>query len=403
SDFWMRLWIRHQHNPVRTNIYIGLYALLGSLQFFWFGLFAGLLTLSVFKGSKRLHEQAFSRVLGSPMWFFDTTPLGRILNRFTRDVDSLDLAVCDFFRQFYQNIARSIGAFVSISILVPIFLVPLVPLFVASWALIYVYLRTSVEIQRAAAISRSPLYAHYTETLQGLATIRAYKAQHRYIAQADRVLDAANRPHWYSLAVQSWVWLRVDYLSHLLTLIICLVIVAQPARWDAAAVGLMLVQATQMGAYVTYAGRGWSELQNNMNSVERISHYAAKLEQEPSGQTSCGAHPDTKLTAITARPITASWPERGTVIIRNLSMCYRPGLPLALRDLDMEVYGGERVGIVGRSGAGKSSLVAALFRLTEPTGGKVFIDGIDTQIVPLNRLRKSIGILPQDPVLFAGS
>ncbi|KAJ2549883.1 hypothetical protein IWW35_003552 [Coemansia sp. RSA 1878] len=164
----------------------------------------------------------------------------------------------------------------------------------------------------------------------------------------------------------------------------------------------MLVQATQMGAYATYAGRGWSELQNNMNSVERVSYYATMLDKEDTLETNatkCAV----SSTAITMRPITAMWPERGTVIVRNLSMRYRPELPLALQGVDMEIYSGEKIGIVGRSGAGKSSLVTALFRLVEPASGKIFIDGIDTQCVPLDRLRKAIGILPQDSVLFEGS
>ncbi|KAJ1870725.1 hypothetical protein LPJ55_004437 [Coemansia sp. RSA 990] len=404
SDFWMRLWIHHQGKD-QTSFYIGLYALLGILQFIFFGAFAAILVYSVYRSSRNLHAQAFRRVLYSPMSFFDTTPLGRILNRFTRDIDSLDMALCDFARQFYQNIGRSIGSFVSISILVPMFLIPLVPLFVASWVLIYVYLRTSVEVQRIAAISRSPLYSHYTETLQGLATIRAFGAQQQYISQANQVLDDANRPHWYSLVIQSWIWLRVDYLSHLLTLVICVIIVAQPTRWDAAAVGLMLVQATQMGAYATYAGRGWSELQNNMNSVERINHYASALEQESNGQGEGCTALSSKLDSapITMRPITMAWPERGTIIIRGLSLQYRPGLPLALDNVDMEIYSGERIGIIGRSGAGKSSILMALFRLVEPSSGRIFIDGIDTQTVPLSRLRQSIGLLPQDPVLFEGT
>ncbi|KAJ2699237.1 hypothetical protein FB645_005382, partial [Coemansia sp. IMI 203386] len=311
------------------------------------------------------------------------------------DIDSLDLALCDFFRQFYQNISRSIGSFVSIAILIPIFFAPLVPLFALSWALIYFYLRTSVEVQRVAAISRSPLYAHYTEMLQGLSTIRAFDAQIRFISKAEKTLDNANKPQWYSMVIQNWIWLRVDYLSHILTLIVCLIVVAQPERWDAAAVGLLLVQATQMGAYATYAGRGWTELQNNMNSVERINHYAKALQQEldqPEDQTQ-----------DTASQAPSAWPERGTIIIRDLSLQYRKGLPLALKGISMEVYDGEKIGIVGRSGAGKSSIVSALFRLVEPCGGRIFVDGVDTQTVPLSRLRRAVGILPQDPVLFDGT
>ncbi|KAJ1959009.1 hypothetical protein GGI12_004566 [Dipsacomyces acuminosporus] len=291
------------------------------------------------------------------MALFDTTPLGRILNRFTRDIDSLDLALCDFLRQFYQNTARSLGSFVSIAILVPVFLVPLVPLFVVSWVLIYVYLRTSVELQR-----------------------------------------------WYSLVAQNWVWLRVDCLSHILSLAVCIIVVVQPAKWDAAAVGLMLVQATQMGAYVSYAGRGWTELQNNMNSAERINHYATALEQEEGNDAMGGRAADSVLAhqpPMRAPP--DSWPERGAVIIHNLSMRYRPELPLALRGINLEVGQGERVGIVGRSGAGKSSIISALFRLVEPADGKVYIDGVDIQAVSLDRLRRSICILPQDPVLFDGT
>ncbi|KAJ2772084.1 hypothetical protein IWQ57_001920, partial [Coemansia nantahalensis] len=400
GDFWLRAWVRHRHRHNATSVPmdVGIYALLGGLQFLWFWLFSLLLVASVYLSSTRLHALAFERVLRSPMAFFDTVPLGRILNRFTRDIDSADLALCDFFRQFYQNVGRSIGAFVTIALIVPIVLAPLIPLTVVSWGLVYIYLRTSVEVQRIAAISRSPLYAHYAETLQGLSTIRAHNAQHRFVAKADQALDDANTPYWYSLAVQNWVWLRVDFISHLLTLAVCIVVIAQPSRWDAAAVGLILVQATQMGSYATYAGRGWSELQNNMNAVERLDHYATALPQEPSRtQQEAGGK------AVSVRTATRAWPERGTIIIRGLSMRYRPGLPLALSDVNMEVYSGERVGIIGRSGAGKSSIVAALFRLVEPSGGTVFIDGVDTQTLPLARLRRAIGILPQDPVLFSGS
>lgn len=400
SDFWVRLWIKHEQEANHRMYYIGIYILLGGLQLIWFLAFAVLLVVTIYKSSKWLHNRALERVLKSPMSFFDTTPLGRIINRFTRDIDSIDLALCDFLRQFYQNLSRSIGAFVSISILIPVFLAPLLPLFAISWALIYVYLRTSIEIQRTASISRSPLYAHYNETLQGLATIRAYKAQERYIARLDRVLDDANRPHWYSLVVQNWVWLRVDYISHTLSFAVCLFIVSQPTRWDAAAVGLLLVQATQMGAYVTYAGRGWTELQNNMNALERINYYAVGLKQEEGeeGGNVCR----TSTTAINQHAKT-DWPERGTIIIRSLSMQYRPGLPLALQDMNMEIYDQERIGIVGRSGAGKSSITSALFRLVEPSGGKIFIDGVDIQSLELDRLRRAIGILPQDPVLFEGT
>ncbi|KAJ2710855.1 hypothetical protein H4R19_003536, partial [Coemansia spiralis] len=361
GDFWLRAWVRHRRKANGMSIDVGIYALLGALQFLWFWLFSLLLVASVYWASARLHARAFERVLRSPMAFFDTTPLGRILNRFTRDIDSADLALCDFFRQFYQNVGRSIGAFVTIAVIVPVVLAPLVPLSIASWGLVYVYLRTSVEVQRIAAISRSPLYAHYAETLQGLSTIRAYNAQRRFVAEAHRALDDANRPYWYSLAAQNWVWLRVDYLSHALTLAVCMMVIAQPSRWDAAAIGLILVQATQMGSYATYAGRGWSELQNNMNAVERLDHYATALPQEP-----VGCQQEADGTAISVRVATHAWPERGTIIIRGLSMRYRPGLPLALADVDMEIYSGERVGIVGRSGAGKSSIVAALLRLVEP-------------------------------------
>ncbi|KAI8322463.1 P-loop containing nucleoside triphosphate hydrolase protein [Martensiomyces pterosporus] len=403
SDFWMRIWIKHKRDTSERALYIGVYALLGGLQLIWFVVFAAMLVASVYKSSQQLHSRALKRILMAPMSFFDTTPLGRMLNRFTRDIDSLDLALCDFLRQFYQNIARSVGSFVSITILVPIFLGPLVPLFVASWVLIYVYLRSSVEIQRVAAISRSPLYAHYTETLQGLPTIRACRAQVRYVLKNNRVLDDANRPLWYSLVAQSWVWLRVNYLSHLLTLVVCIIIVAQPSKWDAAAVGLMLVQATQMGAYVSYAGRGWTELQNNMNSVERINHYATALDQEADGAAGRRVVVRASAGEVPMRAATSSWPERGTLIIHNLSMRYRPELALALRGISLEVSEGERVGIVGRSGAGKSSIVSALFRLVEPASGKIFIDGVDVQTLPLGRLRRSICILPQDPVLFDGT
>ncbi|KAJ2371814.1 hypothetical protein GGI05_007750, partial [Coemansia sp. RSA 2603] len=142
-----------------------------------------------------------------------------------------------------------------------------------------------------------------------------------------------------------------------------------------------------------------------MNSVERINHYATKLDQEPDAN---GVDPLTGqqsdiLASKMLQSAPSAWPERGTVILRNLSMRYRGNLPLALKNINLEVYDCEKVAIVGRSGAGKSSIVAALFRLVEPTSGRIFIDGVDTQTLSLSRLRQAIGILPQDPVLFDGT
>ncbi|KAJ1941579.1 hypothetical protein EC988_006719, partial [Linderina pennispora] len=248
------------------------------------------------------------------------------------------------------------------------------------------------------------MYAHYSETLQGAATIRAFRSQARFVLKNDRVLDDANRPQWYSLVAQNWVWLRIDYISHILSLIVCIIIIVQPTHWDSAAIGLMLMQATQMSAYMTYAGRGWTELQNNMNSVERIGYYANSLDQEE--QQGVDTRREITGSADWRSPIKkapSSWPEHGVVIIRNLSLRYRPGLPLALKDINLEVFEGERVGVVGRSGAGKSSLISALFRLVEPCGGKIYVDGVDIQCMPLSQLRRGICILPQDPVLFDGT
>ncbi|KAJ2806885.1 hypothetical protein H4S07_003702 [Coemansia furcata] len=139
-----------------------------------------------------------------------------------------------------------------------------------------------------------------------------------------------------------------------------------------------------------------------MNSIERINHYATKLEQE-SSLADARDGGKAVISFVPTRFAPATWPERGTIIIRDLYMSYRSGLPLALKGVSMEIYSRERVGVIGRSGAGKSSLITALFRLVEPSSGKIFIDGVDTQSLHLDRLRRAIGILPQDPVLFDGT
>ncbi|CAE6463976.1 hypothetical protein ACGC1H_006664 [Rhizoctonia solani] len=391
SAYWLVYW-QEMKWAYPQGFYMGIYAGLGVAQAFSIFAMGALFALMSFYASVSLHRGAMKRLMHAPMSFFDTTPLGRIMNRLTKDIDTIDNTLGDALRMLAGTMSQILGAIILIAILLPWFLIPVVSiLFVYYWAALF-YRSSARELKRLDAILRSSLYGHFSESLSGLATIRAYDEVGRFREEHRKRMDIENRAYWLTVTNQRWLGIRLDFLGAILTF--CVAILAVAARFS--------LSPSQIGVALSYIllvqqSFGWmvrqsAEVENDMNGVERILFYAQSVEQEAPYET-----PDPK------KEPPASWPESGAVEMQDVVMSYRPGLPAVLRGLNMRINGGEKIGIVGRTGAGKSSIMIALYRIVELTSGSITLDGVDISQIGLHTLRDRIAIIPQDPLLFSGT
>lgn len=223
--------------------------------------------------------------------------------------------------------------------------------------------------------------------MSGLATIRAYGEQERFLGDNQKRVDIENRAYWLTTTNQRWLGIRLDFLGILLTFVVSLLAVGTRFSISPSQTGVTLSYIISVQQAFGWLVRQTAEVENDMNSVERIVHYAKSLEQEPPHRI-----PETAPAG--------KWPSEGVVEMKNVVMRYRPELPEVLRGLTMSVRPGEKIGIVGRTGAGKSSIMTALYRLVELSGGSIVIDGVDIATIGLTDLRRGLAIIPQDPVSF---
>ncbi|KAI9439890.1 ABC transporter [Lactarius indigo] len=389
SSYWLVWWQERQWQRPQ-GFYMGIYAALGVGQALATFLNGTAIAFIVYSASRRMHDNAITRVMLSPMSFFETTPVGRIMNRFSKDIDTIDNVLVDSFRMLINAISSIFGAVVLISILLPWFLIVVAVVFVL-YAMASAFYRASArEMKRLDAILRSSLYSHFSETLSGIATIRAYGEEGRFVKENRDQVNTENRAYWMTVTNQRWLGIRLDFLGTLLTLVVAMLTVASRFSISPAQTGVTLSYILSIQQTFTWVVRQLAEVENDMNSVERIVYYACDLEQEPPHEI-----PDQKPPA--------PWPSKGKLEINEAVLKYRPELPLVLKGLSMSVEGGEKIGIVGRTGAGKSSIMVALFRIVELVSGSISIDGVDISKLGLNDVRNAISIIPQDSTLFSGT
>ncbi|KAL9039677.1 MAG: hypothetical protein Q9214_004780, partial [Letrouitia sp. 1 TL-2023] len=311
------------------------------------------------------------------------------MNRFSKDVEAMDQEVASIAVGMLSCVFSVIIIVILISAITPAFLIA--GLFIAA---IYIavgafYLRSSVDLKRLESIQRSPLYQQFGETLSGIITIRAYGHERRFTQDNLRRIDTHNRPFIYLWATNRWLAFRVDILGALVSFFAGAFVLFQIKSIDAGAAGLSMTYAVMFSENVLWLVRLYSMNEQNMNSVERIKEYL-DVEQEA------------KAVIPETRP-PGNWPSHGAIQFINYSTRYRDDLDPVLKNVTFNIQPGERVGIVGRTGAGKSSLALALFRGLEATEGKIVIDDVDIGLIGLQDLRGAITIVPQDPTLFTGT
>lgn len=340
--------------------------------------------------SRILHENMANAVFRAPMTFFETTPMGRILNRFSNDVYKIDEVLPRTFSMFFRNAVQVCFVLGVICASTPIFTVLILPLVVVYYAIQRYYLKTSRELKRLDSTTRSPIYAHFQESLGGISTLRAYEQQGRFAKENEWRMDMNQKAWFLYIATNRWLAVRLELIGSIIILAaaVLAVVTVYTTGISAGLVGLSMSYALQTTQSLNWIVRQTVEVETNIVSAERAIEYG-KLKSEAPAETSIKAP--------------AAWPTSGAVEFKDYSTRYREGLPLILNKINIQIKSHEKIGIVGRTGAGKSSLTLALFRVIEAAEGHIAIDGIDTSKLGLHDLRSKLAIIPQDAQAFEGT
>eukprot|EP00127_Corallochytrium_limacisporum_P002080 Clim_evm1s101 gene=Clim_evmTU1s101 len=389
TDTWLSLW-SSAGKDTDVWYYLKGYATLTGISLSLILLQALLVAAVAQVGSRRLHKWMLDAVIRAPMSFFNSTPTGRILNRFSSDMNTVDQRLVSNMSALVNRLLQITASVIVQIVVSPWFILPVVPLAVLYY-FVQIYFRAAArEMQRIHSVSRSPIFAHLSETMDGLASIRAFgqvavareKFEHKCDTNtvAFNFLNAANR----------WLGIRLDYLGSLITFGAATAMIIDAKAIPSGQAGLALSYVLSLTGSLNWLVRATADTEMNMNSVERINFYSKHLEMEETDENAKLQPPE-------------DWPSKGVITFKDASFTYRKDIPSAVKDLSVTFEAGQRVGICGRTGSGKSTITLALYRMLYKTGGSVFIDGIDTTSISLSALRSRIAIIPQDPVLFLGT
>ncbi|XP_011012558.1 PREDICTED: ABC transporter C family member 2-like isoform X1 [Populus euphratica] len=395
SSTWLSNWTDQgtskRHGPLYYNLIYSLLSIgqvsVTLLNSYW------LITCSLY-AAKRLHDAMLNSILRAPMVFFHTNPLGRIINRFAKDLGDIDRNVAIFVNMFMGQISQLLSTFVLIGIVSTMSLWAIMPLLVLFYGAYLYYQSTAREVKRLDSITRSPVYAQFGEALNGLSTIRAYKAYDRMASINGKSMDNNVRYTLVNMSANRWLAIRLETLGGIMIWFTATFAVMQNGRADnqqafASTMGLLLSYALNITSLLTAVLRLASLAENSLNSVERVGTYIELPSEAP-------------LVIESNRP-PPGWPSSGAIKFEDVVLRYRPELPPVLHGLSFTIFPSDKVGIVGRTGAGKSSMLNALFRIVELERGRILIDDCDISKFGLMDLRKVLGIIPQSPVLFSGT
>lgn len=392
SDYFVTYWTRQEERrfldlPVSytTEDLLTSYGII-IIGVVTFTIFRGYLFFNIcMKASRTLHDRMFAKILAAPMRFFDTNPSGRILNRFSKDMGAIDELLPKAIMDAVQVLLVMFGILVVIAIMNPILLLALLGAIILFAGVLKLYLRPTQDLKRLEGITRSPVFSHLAATLTGLSTIRANAAQQKITEEFDALQNVHSAIWQLTMSSNAALGLWLDCISTAFVACVTFSFIVMHGETFSANVGLAISQAMILTGMVQYGIRQTAESIQQMTSVERVIQYIElKSENDPP-----------KIPP-------SDWPWRGQIEFRDMSLRYDANSAPVLKHLDLLIAPTWKVGIVGRTGAGKSSLIGALFRLA-PIEGRILIDGIDTGVVSLESLRSKISIIPQDPVLFSAT
>lgn len=396
QSFWLKYWSEtNQKNGANLNLFwfLGVYALIGVGGTFCNNMRSiTMLIYGSLKGSKTLHNRMAETIIRSPMSFFETTPTGRIINRFSSDIDSVDTTLQNVFSMFFMSILDYVITVILVTFNMPVFFVLNALLLV-----IYIYYQSfyivlSRELKRLTSVSYSPIMSLMGESLSGHFTISAYEQIERFCHLNYEKIQFSINCFFNYRSSNRWLSVRLQSIGALIVLftgLLALSTLGTKNQLSSGLVGLLMSYALKITQSLIWIVRSSVLIETNIVSVERIVEYC-NIESEG---------PD----KIENSSVEQSWPSKGVIQFKNYSTTYRENLDPVLKDINLDIKSGEKVGVVGRTGAGKSTLSNALFRLLEPTKGTIIIDNVDITKIGLTDLRSHIAIIPQDAQAFEGT
>ncbi|XP_032319024.1 multidrug resistance-associated protein 7 isoform X4 [Camelus ferus] len=372
------------------RFYLTVYATIAGVNSFCTLLRAVLFAAGTLQAAATLHRRLLHRVLMAPVTFFDSTPTGRVLNRFSSDVACADDSLPFILNILLANTAGLLGLLTVLGSGLPWLLLLLPPLSIIYYCMQRRYRASSRELRRLGSLTLSPLYTHLADTLAGLPVLRAAGASYRFEEENQRLLELNQRCQFAASATMQWLDIRLQLMGAAVVSAIAGIALVQHQQGLAnpGLVGLSLSYALSLTGLLSGLVSSFTQTEAMLVSVERLEEYSCDLPQEPQGR-----QPQLGI----------GWLTRGSVEFQDVVLVYRPGLPNALDGVTFCVQPGEKLGIVGRTGSGKSSLLLVLFRLLEPSSGTVLLDGVDTSQLELAELRSQLAIIPQEPFLFSGT
>nr|AKC42151.1 ABCC9 [Petromyzon marinus] len=405
-DFWLSEWTSDaynctgaaqqsncsQGNGTKAAIYPMVFGLLccsgialcfiTSLTVEWTGL----------KTARNVHNNMLKRIVLAPMRYFDTTPLGHILNRFSADTNIMDQQIPTTLESLMRSALLCLSALGIIAYVTPIFLIALVPLAIAYYFIQKYFRVASRDLQELDDSTQLPLFSHFSETVEGITTIRAFRHEVRFRQRLLELTDANNISYLFLSAANRWLEVRLDYIGA------CIVLIASVASitdsWNntlsSARVGLCLTYALMVSNYLNWVVRNLADIEVQMGAIKRVNNLLQIETESYDGLLSQAQVPD-------------NWPQSGEIKIEELSVRYDSTLKPVLKHVNAHIQPSQKVGICGRTGSGKSSLSLAFFRMVDTFEGRIIIDNIDIAKIPLHTLRSRLSIILQDPILFSGS
>nr|KYP51014.1 ABC transporter C family member 14 [Cajanus cajan] len=391
SDYWLAYETSEERAKIfNPSLFMSIYAIIAVVSIILVSARTYLFTLWGLKTAQTLFTQILRSILHAPMSFFDTTPSGRILSRASTDQTNVDVLLPLFTGVVMAMYITVLSIFIitcqnswpTVFLIIPL-------LWLNIWYRGY-YLASSRELTRMDSITKAPVIHYFSESIAGVMTIRAFKNQNKFCEENLKRVNANLRMDFHNYSSNEWLGVRLELLGSFVFCISAMFMIILPSNIiKPENVGLTLSYGMSLNAVLFWSVYMSCIIENKMVSVERIKQFT-DIPSEPAWN-------------IKDRLPPSNWPGQGNVDIKGLQVRYRPNTPLVLKGISLSISGGEKVGVVGRTGSGKSTLVQVFFRLVEPSGGKIIIDGIDISVLGLHDLRSRFGIIPQEPVLFEGT
>jgi len=386
SSLWLNNWV--SENKSNADSYengkmhrLFIYILIGLTQC-TISLFGETVhTIMFIRAVKHLHSSLLFSILRSSMRFFESTPSGRIINRFNKDIEASENSIPQNLKDLSYCFFNLIAIIVIISFTTPLFVVSFIPVLVIYLVIQRFYIRSSRQLNRLDSVSKSPIFSHFNESLAGVTSIRAFKIENEFIRKMQDLIDENLVFYYPNNAAQRWLSIRLECLGHLITFFACIFAILARDTLTAGLVGLSISYSLSVSGSLNWFVTMSSEFESNITSIERIKEY-------------CNT-PHEAEWSIEANKPDKEWPNKGHIQFNKYSLKYREDLDYVLNDLNIDIKPGEKIGIVGRTGAGKSSLTLGLFRMIEHHVGEIIIDNVNIHSIGLHDLRQKITIIPQ--------